>query len=336
MGGVFYVVSRGDFLRFTRRKMRFSENFFLQQRSESVALNHEDRSKNYSLVQVATARIASKTKAPHGSMRIKSWAIFTVGGFPFSTEDAALKFYRMDSDQPDWKVWDKVFEEVGRREFLFVKALYHDFYSFLGDAYDRAEPSKDLLISLPRLARSTRRTERACLRYLKVLARHFGFTVNPCEKAVGNPGDKGYGKDEFCNSSYKKNVTGVTKVLPLQLHVFYPNFLKKQKPRVAKSAQAPLPNVQSAPADQDLYSENNKEKDLSLNSSADGFEVPPHPTDAHAPTPKPDAKKPRLDAAAVIGFVTRDPAAAARAAEEYGRTRQVGDFQRSASDLTSP
>jgi hypothetical protein len=188
-----------------------------------------------------------------------------------------MKFYRMDSDQPDWKVWRDIFREVGHRDFHFAKSLFHDLYSYIAEAIDTDKPptaATVFVVSHKDLIESTHSTDERVVRMMGVLARHFEFTAMLVENPVEKPVHKGSGQLPL----WHDRATAAPQPSSRSWHVSYPNLVKKQKRAWRKSGE----KVAKQAGDSRL-STRTRNADVTrnaLDSSAD--DIPP-PTDADRP-----------------------------------------------------
>lgn len=163
---------------------------------------------------------AFSARKPSRTISRLSAEVLTREGF-LRLELATLKFYRMDSDQPEWKVWKDVRDAVDRRTFYFLKALFLDFYSLLGAAYNRDAPQEWVSIRTADLVDSLGASKKKVVEGLATLAGFFEFDfVSDEERSRPRP--------SIGHESYQPPVTSATNVRSRKLHVFYPIFLKKQ------------------------------------------------------------------------------------------------------------
>jgi hypothetical protein len=226
---------------------------------------------------------------------------------------AVLKFYRMDSDQPDWPVWRKVYKEVGRRDFHFYKALYHDFYSQLGANFCPDHPKKHLSVCLEWLATSLVCKPSRARDGLAVLARHFSFTLwnQGSECPVDNGVDKGYGSNSQCTIGCKNVVLETTFAMHDRVHVFYPNFLRKQGASVRKKPQDDVPekhrkNPETKIMDITCNSHNNLQNSSSANFCGQ-LEIP-DPENPPLPTQADKTSRPKIsDVLAELNYENGGP-----------------------------
>lgn len=123
-------------------------------------------------------------------------------GFSFVYGGKDMKFFRMDSDQPDWQIWATVYEEIGRHDFLLAKAMFFDLYSLMAQETGQ-DTSKNPQISIRKLAESLRISRRKCADTLLKLCQLFAIS----------------------SLIVRRNSDGSPQIV----EIHYPNFLKKQK-----------------------------------------------------------------------------------------------------------
>lgn len=119
----------------------------------------------------------------------------------FPLELSEMKFYRMDSDQPDWEIWSRVYDEVGRRDFVLAKALFNDLYASIAKQYKGNSDTHE--INIRKLAESLRISRRKAAQMTLKLGPIFAFEPRIVRRYA----------DET----------------PQIVQIYYPKFLEKQK-----------------------------------------------------------------------------------------------------------
>lgn len=105
-----------------------------------------------------------------------------------------MKFFRMDSDLPDWEVWDEVRAEAGA-DFHACVAVYMFMYAKMAQNYTE-HGVQTIRISARNLRKSSKISEQKLRKILEILEKNFNFF-----------------------STFSEHFLEIT----------YPNFLKKQR-----------------------------------------------------------------------------------------------------------
>jgi hypothetical protein len=92
-----------------------------------------------------------------------------------------MKFFRMDSDLPNWDEWGEIADELRPSDYHACFTLYMVLYSKLADRY-KYKDQKTFRVSINQLARSARISVKKCEYFTTILRQKYNFS---CTR-VGN------------------------------------------------------------------------------------------------------------------------------------------------------
>lgn len=137
-----------------------------------------------------------------------------------------MKYFRMDSDLPDWDVWHELYDVLGKHDFHAGVACYLFMYAEYCKKLNE-ENRKTAKINIRKLAGDLHISRKKVCRVLMGIIDVFGIEVVSTESAtkVRPKSDQSPTKVRPASDKEQSLVT----LCPTSVELFYPNLVKKQR-----------------------------------------------------------------------------------------------------------